>query len=70
MKRKPEAQSIYLILGCSFVPGIVWSIFSFRSSELLIMGSIFVAGLLLGIICGGFIMPKISEEKRILRYLN
>lgn len=50
MKRKPEAQSIYLISGCSFVLGIVWSIFSFRSSELLIMGSIFVAGLLLGII--------------------
>lgn len=50
MKRRQNARSIPLILWCSSALGIVWSIFSFSNSVLLIMCSVFTAGLLLGII--------------------
>ncbi len=43
-------QSIHLILWCSLILGMIWSIFSYSSSRLIIMVSIFAAGLLLGII--------------------
>ena len=38
------------MLWCSLALGAVWSIFSFGSSRLLILGAAFAAGLLLGII--------------------
>ena len=50
MKRRENGQSIRLILWCSLALGAVWSIFSFGSSRLLILGAAFAAGLLLGII--------------------
>ena len=50
MKRRENGQSIRLILWCSLALGAVWSVFSFGSSRLLILGAAFAAGLLLGII--------------------
>ena len=50
MKRRDSTQSIHLILWCALILGMIWSIFSYSSSRLVIMVSIFTAGLLLGII--------------------
>lgn len=50
MKRRENTQSIHLIFGCSLMLGIIWSVFSFRSSGLMIMVFLFAAGLLLGLI--------------------
>ena len=50
MKRRDSTQSIHLILWCTLMLGMIWSIFSYSSSRLVIMVSIFTAGLLLGII--------------------
>ena len=50
MKRRQNAQSIRMILGCSLILGIVWGVFSFSSSKPVILGAVFIAGLLLGVI--------------------
>ena len=50
MKRRDSTQSIHLILWCALILGMIWSIFSYSSSRLVIMVSILTAGLLLGII--------------------
>lgn len=50
MKRRQKEQSVRLILWCSLALGVVWSVFSFAASEVLILCSVFAAGLLLGII--------------------
>lgn len=50
MKRKQPMQSVRLILWCSLALGLLWSIFSFSTQESVILGSLFTAGLLLGII--------------------
>lgn len=72
MKRRPNTQSIRLILWCSFALGIVWSVFSFGSSRRMILGSVFAAGLLLGIINVLFItvIQKLTPDYLVGRVMS